>query len=499
MYVPCLESLLCDGCSLQDFLEAGFSAEVYPKIYRELPAQNGNVKESFSDLACLKLHWIDKAILSLYENVRVPHLSIVIFTWVMPPGLGDWIAQQEIAALIKKRYPFLQVHLVTLFHRSVQELPLCDFPSFTFSYEENLHCDFFPSEVWQLFRSAALILQLPTYYPFTDLLLEKIRKNHPKFPHYELIGEYGFIDSPHFHPKTGARCMGLHFLEKGVIIKEGEKPFTEFSFKNKTLEHFFLEGKENRSRFYLAYLLTDRGMTIYFEAILLAFAQDCRDIDFCFTDIGFFLRKKETLTPFLKNQGVREVVFYLHSECFSLAIQENGKRMRLLHLPSLSSSDFQQLMHLSDEPIGCRGDQSFSLSVSLEKAFFYDPPQHARAFLHDLIALAERRICEYPATIALFKLCLKILGPVEEEQLACEMARLLADRELLFGFKKVNAIIRKEHAVNLPLLNLVARALTHFHKPALAIKEGEVIQHFLDGKISLKECARSIKASIASL
>jgi hypothetical protein len=234
-------------------------------------------------------------------------------------------------------------------------------------------------------------------------------------------------------------------------------------------------------------------MSIYFQAIILSLQHDDRNIDFCFTHIGFFLEKREYFISFLREHNIQEVIFFFQSECYSLPIQEKGKKIQLIHLPRISSQDFECLFNLSHAPVGCRGDQSFSLALTINKPFFYDPPTHAYAFLYDLVALAEHRIPEYPSLASFFKVFLQVLGPIEEKELAQKMAALLKDPELSLGFAQIYTIIRKEHCFNRTLTNLIARALIHHRSPEIAEKEELLMQRFLAEELTLKQLVHALK------
>src|SRR3990167_4847459 len=127
-------------------------------------------------------------------------------------------------------------------------------------------------------RSA--IVQLPTYYPHFDSMVDKLKgMDGGTMPTIESVGEYGFLESNWFHPKSHNHSMGLHFLEKGVLVR---KPL-EASWRDISNPDL-LRMRNPENLFYLAYLSTQIGGAIYLHALLKSLQQDDRSIDLCVPD-----------------------------------------------------------------------------------------------------------------------------------------------------------------------------------------------------------------------
>ena len=101
------------------FEKIGLPRDVIPHMTTPLPCEKGEVKERFRDYKTLARLWFVRAFLYRYERKRpITTHPIVLFTWVMTDGWGDFITQVEVAECIKEAFPELDVHLVSLFEAS---------------------------------------------------------------------------------------------------------------------------------------------------------------------------------------------------------------------------------------------------------------------------------------------------------------------------------------------------------------------------------------------
>ena len=199
----------------EKFRELGLPGYAVPKGHGRLPEG-----ERFEDFERVAAAWMEGARVYGYRDFQVPSgSSIVIFTWVMCDGLGDWSAQHVVASILKKAMPNVRIELVTLVEESEKRfLSHSELPAQVLYYKENGPASFTPTILKKL-ANATLILQTPTFYPHFNALFEQIKQyTYGTLPTCAHIGEYGFIDSEWYHPNTGNSCMGLHPLEKGLLL-----------------------------------------------------------------------------------------------------------------------------------------------------------------------------------------------------------------------------------------------------------------------------------------
>ena len=361
----------------------------------------------------------------------------------------------------------------------------------------------------------------------TDALMRTLQEFPSSLPMPRLvaIGQYGYLESSWFHPKSGHRSMGLHFLEKGVLIRKPIHPnFSRLENKRLLLTLF---GKEepgpfeietylDTHQFYLAYLLTPTGGAIYLHALLYAQAQNAQPIDICTPDldwlIGHIEKQKKARRPFLENKfGIREVEVHYEGKVYVTRISSEGKKVRILCPGPIADADFRLLVRLSGDFVGVRGDQSFSEVVSANRAFFYDGAVHARYFVKDLLALAENRIASHRSSLSLFRGMSKAFLhtlPEETEEwveethfqekepwvlIAHSIGKALRDPEVVLGFRKLNQIIAEEHAFNPFLCQLVHRELAHAFSDQLAVFAEEQVSLFAHGHTSLPTLLQSLR------
>jgi hypothetical protein len=358
---------------------------------------------------------------------------IVLFTWVIPPGLGDLRAQLNAEEILRKSYPELDIQLVTLIHK---EAPLpshsCHFVRFTGLKNEEIEAEEMPLT---LLREADLILQIPTYYPRTQELLDLLREmpSSKPMPKYEFLGEYGWTGQPNF-----SRCMGLNPLEFGIFIKQ--IPKSEPTSKN---------------RFNLAYTRTQEGLYLYLYSLLKALEVDTRDIDLAFFDMKHMIEN----VPLLFSApcwGLKAVHLFYKSFFTEIPLAPEGKILRLYHKELLAHTDFLKLVSQTEDLFGCTGDGSISEAISAGCMYLIDPLHHQVPFVKDLLTLA---ILRSPSAAEWIELMIPNAGDLSLEERGERMGELLANPETKEGMLYLSSIIREEHSVNKFLCNLVAQSL----------------------------------------
>lgn len=454
------------------FVEWGLPAYAVPHVHAGLPRKEGLIKANFNRRETIFRHYIDRAFLSHYAGLPFPcHKPVVLFTWVMNDGLGDWGAQIAMAGEMRRAFPRLPIQLITLVDEKVkyhlQAPGVTNHLLFYRGFEKVL----FPPHLLELMAKSALIIQAPTYYPHFKEVMEKVEALRPpgsKRPRELLIGEYGFLDSEWFHPESKARCMGLHALEKGLLFS----PSTASQTK--------------AEKFYFAYLTTLRGHTIYLHALCSYLKEDSADITLYLCHLPHLLEALQGAD--LARYGVREVVIETRLERSHLPLQEEGKRLIIRQVITDKPEEISLLMKESEDFVGCRGDRSFSEVVASGCLFFYDAPDHALPFLDDLYLLARDRLSGYP-------LLLDYLEKMRDRKsspalLGEEIGRLLKEPSLHAGAKRLAALLFSDYSFNQNLVNLITCEMLSYYFPLMMQKESELLQQFCLEKIDFQKLVK---------
>ncbi len=504
-----IEKLLLEALPAQDFVDAGLS-RYYPRMYRGLPRlyhrgapSQSHIKKNFTHLPGLKKEAVDRALCSLYGKMAVKG-QVTVFSWIPE---DDYVGAIEIARILRSRLPHATIRFVALVQAKWAARISFFEGSVILSYEEDLSMAAFTEEALETLRASDLILQVPTYYPHTEELMAAVPG-----PKMEFVGDYGFVESRWFHPKSGRHSLGLHFLEKGMIIR---KPCvcTWQNVQNAQLQAW--HSPDNH--FYLAYLSSSVGGAVYLHSLLKSLESDPKNIDICTPDLDWFVQFVEKQNrvgkPVIEWElGVGSIEVYFGDQVYSRSIASAGKVVRILCPDAISQGDFRALLALSGDWVAVRGSQSFSEAVSQNKAFFFDGRQQNRYLMKDLIAIAENRIAPYFSALS----CLRGMNqsflynlPLQEGEwvdeihfqdldewtaIALSLGLALQDPEAIAGFKKLNQILSEEFSANSYLCHLVQRALCHRQNPELEAKEE--LDQFASNSKTFAEWIKSFKALV---
>lgn len=504
-----------------------------PRVYRKESPAVSQVKNHFTNLPQLRLLAAEKAIFRLYADKRPEEAKVSLFSWVLGDGWGDYIAGMESVEILRERFgEDLQLGWVVLFPKRLGSPPTPKAAkTHLIYYDQECPVSSIKGEALEILRTSDLVLQIPTFYPSCVELKTAVEaipfsKNPPK---WISIGEYGFLESNCYHPETKNRSMGLHFLEKGIFIKQDclsgacfskmeSHELLQWMFESQTPPLEQIEQYRKEHHFYLAYLTSPIGGAVYLHALAKALEGDVKGIDLCCPDIGWLIRHIETQTkaglPVLEMEGI-SVDLYFQGKVLPLMEKAKGKKKIRIFSPShLTPADFSLLLSLSGEFVAVRGNQSFSEAVSANKGFFFDGREHARYFLKDLLALAENRIGTHKSALEalrgmmlafLYNLPEGIEDWVEEtdfherqpwKEIALKIGKALQDPDCLIGFKKLNRIIATEHSFNDFLCHLVQRELFLRAHPETAQIEEEAIRPFMEGRLFLNEALDNLKKGL---
>jgi len=537
-----LEKKVMDSFPQKEFQELGM-VRYLPKIVRGLPRlyqsahpAQSQIKNHFAHLPSLRKAAMEKAVFSLYETIPLDSdAKVSLFTYVIRDGLGDYSASLEAAQILKERFPHLELHQVVLMPEQLS-IPSVPEKCTLVRYTEDASLAVIPHSVLVELRSSDLILSLPTFYPHISQLIEHLQKMSATLPmpKMEAVGEYGYVESSWFHPRTRNRSMGLHFLERGILIRKAlTASFAEVQ-NERLLKWMFqttcpgpveIEQYQSQNQFYLAYLTTPIGGAVYLHALLKSLEHDSKGIDICVPDLGWFIqyieKQNRSGLPVLQgNFAIASLEVWFENNVHVVSLNGSGgsgKKVRLLCPGSLLQKDFRALLSLSGEFAAVRGDQSLSEAISLNKVFFYDGRDHKRYLVKDLLALAENRIHPHRGALTLFrgigKTFLFNLPDPEGEWVdetafqekdewlstALEIGLALQDLDTVAGFKKLNRIIAEEYSCNDFLCHLVQRSLAHKKYPEIEKAEEEQISLFSNQAQSFLTAIKSIQKAIKDL
>lgn len=489
-----------------------------PRVYLKSSPSISYVKKDFADLSALKLICLEKFILPFYEKINPSKAKICIFTYMLSDGWGDLIAHKEVLKILQKRFPDISIESVVCIPKG---FTIQDLKATVVSYHQDCPLEVFSSVAMNLLQTSDLIFSCPTHYPHMDAL----KKMCPKTKFLEL-GQYGFMESDDFHPKSGRSSMGLHFLEKGIITRVETKKGDFRLIENQTLLYtlfgttipatYAIENYQHSHQFYLAYLLSPIGGAVYLNALLQSQENNPKAIDICTPDIGWligYIKLQENKPFLLQNYAIAEIEIHYAGKIHRRHIAKTGKKVRIICPGALSDNDFRNVLHLSAEFVAVRGDQSFSECISQNRLFFYDGAPHARYFVKDLLAIAENKLIANKSALTLFRAMARASAYqikddgdfVEEtyfqekqpwEEIVKAVASALNSPDTLAGFKQLNYTLMTEYSCNKTICQMVVRELFSIQYPEKARFEKQEMDNFANGKQSLNETLVNIQSKM---
>ncbi|MBS0585274.1 MAG: hypothetical protein JSR76_03095 [Verrucomicrobia bacterium] len=435
-----------------EFERLGVPAFAVPKMHSSLAD-----KPYLQDRRGVLKQWVYKAFLSRYQKESTPKGTILLFTWVIPGGFGDLVTQEEVRRVLEEAFPEVKIHLITLLEESVQNYPSFGYPHQSivrFKKEERAPI---PKSLLPLLQEASLVLQIPTYYPFW----KDWQKCLSPTAEVLSIGEYGFLDTKEFHPSTENFCMGLHALEKGILLPK------------------MPGNKEKRASNYFAYLYSERGFAIYLHAILEREKAYSRDITLLASPPLPLLTALENSS--WQGYEIKEIIIKNSAHNTIISVDpEKSKRLIIQVEPFLSNEAVREAYTYEENFVGCRGDRSFSEALESGSFFFYEGPKHALPFLRDLYEIAKYYLFAYPTLQEYLKCLLDTKS--DPKALGHHIADLLSYPATWQGMALLREWIKKHGLFDETLKQMVAYALSPLRNEA-----EKRLEAFLREEISLDQ------------
>jgi hypothetical protein len=497
-----MEERLLQAFPEKDFINLELPPSTLPCILQGLPrdlnplsASFLQLKPGFTDLKVLKKRILDKPILHLFKDTcHHSDQPLLTITYVVPGGFGDFYAQRHLKKILKKKFYGIRIlsliFLESSYCNKVQTLE--DEIIIPFTSQESLKPENFSPFVLSLLQQAFLIFEIPTPFPFN----KELKRLLPIATLFLQIGEYGYIQSKDYRPSSSTRCLGLHFLEYGLFEEEiNNRSLEDLSQKDLACYLFSKVAAQDYQKshnLYFSYLATDYGSVFYFYLIIYLSCQANKTIDFVCVDIGPFLKLIEQDINQLKTFNIRTIEIFYKNQISRIHLSTKGLDIRIIHTGHLGHADFQLLLNSSQEPVGVRGNLSFSEALSLKKIFFYDPLSHNYPLYYGLLSLAKIHSDKVLSWMQLFK------PQKNPQQAAYEGSCILQDENFKTAFENLCCFILKNLKAEDHLINIVFKAFYQSRHPLIKKKEQDLTTLFLEEKISFFELSQALKKEIIS-
>lgn len=384
-------SVLILSCSLFLSLNSAFAMDSHPA--------NFPVLDCYAD----KMHLNRWATLmeSSKKDIEGEH-RIVLFTNVLPDGLGDLVLCMQAYQTIKKKYPkaIIKVLITTGWERELLDLNV-----FGISEEDYLIVPAADAQGRPHFKSTMLealcrgkskppvnagatdqqlledfwnkALKFAIFVDEAQIRLEISTHSHKYFFLPDSAEKYGFFPEygktkitvvpPEvvFHMGVGTDSFGI-FILKPTLKEQFTDPFLEELFKE---EVYFNYGKDVQE-----------------YAALIRSLNDGLD------EINIITNVALNKIADMKFPGFSKVIYLDKSRqetCVSLS-DGSGATLRLINaFPIMKHDDMLLAINRSQEPVGVTGNNTFSEALSLKKLPFYNAVSATESFWKQLQAVAK--------------------------------------------------------------------------------------------------------------
>lgn len=316
------------------------------------------------------------------------------------------------------------------------------------------------------------------------------------------VGKCGQLET--FHPRSGGYSLGLHFLERGILIPKK----SPLKLEQEPLKRWISEGRH----FYLADLATPVGGAVYLHALLKSIENDPRDMDIISPDLGWFIEfvQNREMQPILaENFGVQQIEVRFQEKSYVHTLASEGKKIRLFCPGPISAADFRTLIALSEDFVAVKGDASFSEAILADKIYFYDGIEKETSFIKDLMALSENKL-KGPALAIMRGIGNAFFAHHEEEEgewveesffqekedwisVAHSIGSALQRPEAKQALKNFNAMIAREYSANNFFCQLVNRALVQKKSPQIQQFEAGQMALFLSNQQSFSKTCEKLQ------
>ncbi len=472
-----IEEMLFKSAPQEIFEKLHIPKYATPYRYGPLPIADSEsahalfrLNAGFVNLESLQRCYIDRALSSLYAHLPVGTKRVVIFCYVIADGLGDLIAGLRLTRLLHKELPQLEITLVLIgyvgylkdknsYHYLNGEhrwdIPGIDILTLTYEVvDEKPQNVTLSQEVQKVLEEADLAIQTPTQFPQWDEEIEPVLQGVSM-----TVGEYGFMVSSWCSPKSGSSSMGLHYLEKGIMLNEFDTSQPKPTFENPT---FLYLGR------------TERVSIIFINTILLTYPEG---------DIDIYVSNPQNIISLIKNldyekHGIKEIEVKLGEIDSVEQVSGSGRRLTIIGKQFDETTCISMMQHCN-EPIAVRGNQSFSEAIGLERLFFYDSARHNQPFIFEFHQMAETLFPKgSPIIDYTFAMCDR---ETPAEEVAEKLAKLLKDPQLKCEMIKLCQLIKERHDFRPNFLNMVKRKLAN---QKYQEREENLVEQFISGRIS---------------
>ncbi len=303
--------------------------------------------------------------------------------------------------------------------------------------------------------------------------------------------------------------MGMQPFEEGIFL---ERTFDEIrpwqdEGLTKLLWHTPIPSPEQiavyqaKHSLHVGYLTRIEIQQLIFIYLIVAHRQrDLRHIDIVLPKLNFddfTLLDKEWLAA----QGIGQVMLVdFDVDDKERLICTTGapvqKCLRLIHVYPIPAPDFEKLLELSEDIVGCTGDLSLSDCLIAGKVPYYELREHKIETWQALKLLATHlkltAVCQYLDGV-------EVYGEMEPVAVVARLTEILKRQDFMSQWKQLIGFIKQNYSFKASFHGNMQRFLQCSAHPDLERFEDGLVLQYLNGTISLLEAYEAMQQHLEGI
>ncbi|MBA2728586.1 MAG: hypothetical protein H0U49_10500 [Parachlamydiaceae bacterium] len=435
--------------------------------------------------------------------------GIVLSSYILGDGLGDWVHLEKEAKELNKKFPDRQITVIAIAaerHRGkLQPKNNSQVRHHIEYYADSVHCT--PSinvspfndheSLIQTVKQAAAWLAGPIAIQgiFNNLKNESMTNGFA-------INEYGYKANDKNEEFLNKVFLGIGNEEIGIYTNRIKSDYQWDKIENHVLKEELFHCQEVRLNHIEAYLSKiapffcyvsndDIAIRFIYRAIYFAHYQSKKSY------IDIIYPAKTNLKNLIENLKHISNTFPVSTINVNgekiVDTGVNGIHLRIINPGRLTKRDFKRVMFLSSPLVGCTGNASLGQALSYGKIPYYEQLDQTKQTKKNLCLIAER-ICGLDSPLVYLLEAEKRFMMIDNQERGH-----LRNEKLVEDAKKLGELIKEQFTLNGRLRGMVNAHICRTKYPKFATAINQIREKFISRDIDLFTAQESITNELAKI